>query len=416
MTGPSKNRCDDSLIAVWRGAPYFLRRSRGYAPRPLALEADADGILAMGAEQKASFALGKGQQAFISPYIGDLKNAETFAHYTQAMDTYARLFRAQPSLYVCDLHPDYLSNQEAVRRARAQGAPLLQVQHHWAHMASCMADNGLDTHCFGIIWDGTGLGLDRTIWGGEFLRGDLTHFVRAGSVRAVRLPGGDRAIREIGRIALALVQDAAPARMEAVPLPAPARQRFSRLLCSAPQLCPAASSIGRLFDGVCALLTGRAVTDYEGEGAALLEALSPVETPEALGVPCAALAYPLTFYPQEAVRVFDTRPLIAAILDDLAAGQDSAASRCAFWQRCAAWRWTSARHSTQIACRSSCPAASFRTAFCSPRHRPAGAKRFFRLYASPGLDKRRGPMPWPACHCRKKRSMNHVPSNAYADL
>ena len=414
---PIQNRCDDSLIAVWRGAPYFLRRSRGYAPRPLALEADADGILAMGAEQKASFALGKGQQAFISPYIGDLKNAETFAHYTQAMDTYARLFRAQPSLYVCDLHPDYLSSQEAVRRARAQGVPLLQVQHHWAHMASCMADNGLDAHCFGIIWDGTGLGLDRTIWGGEFLRGDLTHFVRAGSVRAVRLPGGDRAIREIGRIALALVQDAAPARMEAVPLPAPARQRFSRLLCSAPQLCPAASSIGRLFDGVCALLTGRAVTDYEGEGAALLEALSPVETPEALGVPCAALAYPLTFYPQEAVRVFDTRPLIAAILDDLAAGQDSGRIALRFLATlcCLALDQCQTLNPDRLPVVLS--GGVFQNRFLLAGVTALLEQNGFSVYTHHRVSTNdEGLCLGQLAIARKKRSMNHVPSNAYADL
>ncbi len=119
-----QNRCDDSLVAEWNGMPYFLRRSRGYAPRPLNIRQDADGIFALGAEQKASFALGKGSHVFLSPYIGDLKNAETFEHYTQTLQTYERLFRLKPSLYVCDLHPDYLSGQEALRAAaRKAGSP-----------------------------------------------------------------------------------------------------------------------------------------------------------------------------------------------------------------------------------------------------------------------------------------------------
>lgn len=413
---PIQNRCDDSLITVWHGAPYFLRRSRGYVPRPIALEADADGIFAMGAEQKASFALGKGTQAFVSPYIGDLKNAETFAHYTQTLDTYAELFRIQPTLYVCDLHPDYLSSQEAGRRGQAQNVPLLQVQHHWAHMAACMADNRLDTPCFGIIWDGTGLGLDQTIWGGECLRGDLTHFARVGSIRPIRLPGGDRAIREIGRIAWALVQDAAPQRMDMVPLSTSARQMFSRLLHTAPQLCPAASSIGRLFDGVCALLTGRTVTDYEGEGAALLEALSPVETPEALDISCHARTYPLAFYQQEDVRVFDTRTLIAAIVNDLSGGQD----RGQIALRFLATLCHLALDQCQVLNPERLPVVLsggvFQNRFLLCGITALLEQNGFSVYTHHRVSTNdEGLCLGQLAIARKKRSMNHVSSNAYAD-
>ena len=356
------NRCDDSLIAEWQGRPYFLRRSRGYAPRPIRLNipvrtppdgipadagtgpactgcppADVDGIFALGAEQKASFALGRGSYAFLSPYIGDLKNAETSEHYTGAMKTYEKLFHLRPSIFVCDLHPDYLSTREAKRRSEQEHVPLMQVQHHWAHMASCMADNGLNGSCFGIIWDGTGLGTDRNIWGGEFLTGDLESFQRAGSIRPVLLPGGDRAVREIGRIALSLAKDTELSDLSCVPLPEGKRRMLSSLIDMSPSSLPAASSIGRLFDGVCALILGRSEIDYEGEGAALVEAVSPVETPNLISKelynrilpereqnsrcqPPASLqelAWPVTFYEEDGLRIFDTRPVIRSIAAEL---------------------------------------------------------------------------------------------------
>ena len=349
-----QNRCDDSLIAEWQGHAYFYRRSRGYVPRPITLKGEkpveADGIFAFGAEQKASFALGKGSRVFLSPYIGDLKNAETLTHYRSALETYCRLFRLRPSLYVCDLHPDYLSSLEASDASRKDALPLLKVQHHWAHMASCMADNRLDCPCFGIIWDGTGLGTDGTIWGGEFLEGDLNGFSRKGSIRPVLLPGGDKAVREIGRIALSLVLDAAgsarqtrtfpdresSARISTGVSPAASRKALARVPLSEEKCrsleillsagtAPSASSIGRLFDGVCALILGRAETDYDGEGAALVEALSPEETTDTLTVSPEELSYPVRFYIRDELRIFDTRPVTAGILEDLdqgtAAGQ-----------------------------------------------------------------------------------------------
>ena len=321
------NRCDDSLMAEWQRRPYFLRRSRGYAPRPIKLKApvrthpdgipaNVDGIFALGAEQKASFALGRGPHVFLSPYIGDLKNAETFEHYTGTMQTYERLFQLRPSAYVCDLHPDYLSTREARRRSEQEHVPLIQVQHHWAHMAACMADNNLDEPCFGIIWDGTGLGTDGNIWGGEFLTGDFTYFKRVGSIRPVLLPGGDRAVHEIGRIALALAKDAGLNDLSFVPLPEEKCRMLSALIDSAPSSLPAASSIGRLFDGVCALILGRSEVDYEGEGAALVEALSPAETPEQASASLQDLAWPVTFYEEDGVRLFDPRPMIRSIAGD----------------------------------------------------------------------------------------------------
>lgn len=316
---PIENRCDDSLVMEWKGGAYFLRRSRGYTPRPLKPdfgdkeEHGVDGIFALGAEQKASFAMGREDEVFLSPHIGDLKNAETYAHYMKTWKTYMDLFGLKPSLYVCDLHPDYLSSQEALRRSGKEGVPLLKVQHHWAHMASCMAENGLSGPCFGIIWDGTGLGTDQKIWGGECLIGDYEDFKRVGSIRPIPLLGGDKAVYEIGRIALALVEDAGVSEKACVPV---SEEKYDMLktLMTNPVVSPEAASIGRLFDGVCAVLTGRSEVDYEGEGAVIVESLSPVETPDQLEGSLEDLAWPVSFYEKNGIRFFDTRPLMQEIV------------------------------------------------------------------------------------------------------
>ena len=315
------NRCDDSLAAVWQGLPYFFRRSRGYAPQPLAMpDASADGVLAFGAEQKGGFAAGKGRHVFLSQYIGDLKNAETLDHYRTALQTQLRLFGAVPRVLVCDLHPDYTSTAEARRAAEQQGLPLVQVQHHWAHMAACMADNRLDGPAFGIVWDGTGLGTDGTIWGGEFLRGDAAGFERVGSIRPVLLPGGDAAIRQIGRTGLALAMDAGldAETLSRLPLlqKLPGRQALAAMIQKGIR-CPAASSIGRLFDGVYALVSGRVDAGYDGQAPALLEALADPGL--------AGCSYPTGYSVSGGVRRMDTRPLVAAICADVLADVPAAA-------------------------------------------------------------------------------------------
>lgn len=343
---PIENRCDDSVLMEWKGGTYFFRRSRGYAPEPLYSKQDVTGIYAFGAEQKGSFALGKGNHIFMSPHIGDLKQLETADHYREAMKTYERLFKTQPQVLICDLHPDYVSAREAetlaaeMRKAetlaeklkkpsggmsqKKSGVSLLKVQHHWAHMASCMEDNGVNGPVFGIIWDGTGLGTDGTIWGGEFLKGDFRAFKRMGSIRPIALPGGDRAVKEIGRTALSLLLDAGlPA--DPVPLPDAKKRALKVLLHSEPAAaaCPKASSMGRLFDGVCSLLFGMAESSHDGEGGMLLEGCSETETPAFKeGGP-----YPLQFYEETyeegSLRVFDTRPVMRAVWEELTVLQES---------------------------------------------------------------------------------------------
>lgn len=317
---PIANRCDDSLAMVWRGAPVFFRRSRGYAPQPILLDRDATGILAFGAEQKGAFAAGRGRHAFVSQYIGDLKNAETLDHYRTALRTTLDLFGLMPRALVCDLHPDYASTREAQEMARERGLPLRQVQHHWAHMAACMADNRLTGPVFGLVWDGTGLGEDGTVWGGECLVGDFRSYRRVGSVRPIPLAGGDVCTAQIGRTALALARDAG------CPAFAPdfARREAVAALLDSGLRCPRSSGMGRLFDGVYALLTGCTQAGYDGQAPALLEALAEGAAPEEVYTPA--------FYEENGVRFFDTRPLIRALWQRKNAGAGAAGLAAGFQQ------------------------------------------------------------------------------------
>ena len=317
---PIANRCDDSLALVWRGKPVFFRRSRGYAPQPILLNQEAAGVLAFGAEQKGSFAAGRGRHAFVNQYIGDLKNAETLDHYRAALAGTLDLFGLTPRQLVCDLHPDYASTREAEGWAARLGLPLRRVQHHWAHMAACMADNRLTGPAFGLVWDGTGLGEDGQTWGAECLMGDYKAYRRAGSIRPVLLPGGDACAVEIGRTALALAADAGCP--EAAP-DFPRRAGTAALLQSGYR-CVASSGMGRLFDGVYALLTGRTSAGYDGQAPALLEALAEGAEPAGL--------YEPVYYTEAGVRRFDTRPLIRALCAAKAAGVNPAALAAGFQQ------------------------------------------------------------------------------------
>ena len=297
-----QTRCDDSLFLVLDGKDYPLRRSRGYVPFPIRVPGSRGGILACGAEQKASFCLSKGDYVFPSQHIGDLKNYETLAHYEQQIAHFERLFDSQPSALVCDRHPDYLSTAYARERAEREGLPLLQVQHHHAHMAACMADNGLTGPCIGLIWDGTGYGDDGSTWGGECLIGDYAGYTRFGSIRPIPLVGGDRAMKELDRVAWALLRDAG---CDTGSIPNAA---LYESLLTAGLNCPESSGMGRLFDGVAALLGLKTLAGYEGQGAVLLEAA--IQEDEG--------SYPLAFA-GDPLR-FDWRPMIRAIVAERDAG------------------------------------------------------------------------------------------------
>ena len=301
-----QTRCDDSLCWVLDGHEYFARRSRGYVPQPVTVPEQKSRILACGAEQKASFCLGKGEHAFLSQHIGDLKNLETLEHYEKQLRQFERLFDIAPQALVCDLHPDYLSTRYAQERAEEEGIPLLQVQHHHAHMAACMADNGLEGPCLGLVWDGTGLGTDGTSWGAELLVGDYRDFERLGSIRPIALPGGDRAVKEPYRVAFSLLRESG-CSVDGI--------RDAELLerqMKAGLNCPISTGMGRLFDGVAAILGIREFCSYEGQAAILLEAAAGEDEG----------FYPASLEDDGGILRFNWRAMIREMVKEQKAGTD----------------------------------------------------------------------------------------------
>ena len=190
-------RYDDSVwavvaLAAGRTISQPIRRARGYAPHPVKLPFKAAPLLACGTELKNTFCLARDEYAFLSPHIGDMENAETLEHFERSVRLYERLFRLRPEALVHDLHPDYLASRYAFDRGRDERLPLLAVQHHHSHIASCLADNALSEPVIGVALDGTGYGLDGTIWGGEWMIADPAGFRRAGRLERFPLPGGGR--------------------------------------------------------------------------------------------------------------------------------------------------------------------------------------------------------------------------------
>lgn len=266
------NRVDDSVLQICGSQPCLIRRSRGYVPEPFFADTPVEGMLAFGAEKVSTFALGKGDTILQSQYIGDLKNWETFRFYTESLERFQRLFRFTPRQLVCDLHPDYLSSQEAERMARTLSIPLKKVQHHHAHAAACLLEYGLFEPVVALVMDGTGSGDDGKSWGGEFLWCDRTRYRRLSHLEYVPLPGGDKASTEPWRMAVSYLAH------YALPLPADLKERVGdakiRMLQNLMEKgvqCPFTSSAGRLFDAVASLLGICDISTRQAEAAILLE-------------------------------------------------------------------------------------------------------------------------------------------------
>jgi hydrogenase maturation protein HypF len=259
-------RTDDSVVRVFRGAELPVRRSRGYAPEPLTLiQPVPRPILGCGAELKSTFCLARGRHAFMSHHIGDLENYETLRSYTEGVAHFQRLFDIVPEVVAHDLHPEYLSTKYAWERA---GVELIGVQHHHAHIASCLADNGELGPVLGVAFDGLGYGSDGTFWGGEFLLADLAGFQRLAHLVPVPMPGGTAAIRQPWRMAAAYLGSDAPDELKQ----RNATQWDAVLTMVSRQVnAPLTSSAGRLFDAVAAVVGIRDSINYEGQAAVELE-------------------------------------------------------------------------------------------------------------------------------------------------
>jgi hydrogenase maturation protein HypF len=317
---PIHVRCDDSVTRWVDDGELPLRRSRGYAPQPIVLPLACPApILAVGGQLKGTFALGRDRHAFLSHHLGDLDHLEAYRAFVRDMALYEQLFAIHPEVIVHDLHPDYASTRYA--RQRSEGCRVLAVQHHHAHLASCMAEHGLREPVIGVTFDGTGYGSDGAVWGGEFLVGDYDGFRRAAHLRYVGMPGGDQAIREPWRMALAHLVDASLSDDLLDGRIPPVALRAARRMLERGFNTPLTSSAGRLFDAVAALAGVRDRVSFEGQAAMQLEWLA-LETP-ADGVYPFDLA-PATPGSAEAAVVVDTRPVIRAVAQDRGRGTTSA--------------------------------------------------------------------------------------------
>lgn len=270
-------RCDDSVFAV-EGLPRPLRRARGYAPDPIPLPFEAPQIFACGAEEKNTFCMTRGNEAFVSQHIGDMENQETLLHFETTVDLFKRLFRLAPAVVAHDLHPDYLSTKFGLALVQREGLGAMGIQHHHAHIAACMAEHGRRDRVIGVALDGTGYGDDGTIWGGEFLVADLAQYERVAHFEPVPLPGGAAAIRRPFRMAYSYLHTVLGADVDLRGLEL-TREHAGELAIVRTQLerklnCPMTSSAGRLFDAVAALAGIRQVACYEAQAAIELEMAS----------------------------------------------------------------------------------------------------------------------------------------------
>ncbi len=308
---PIVRHMDDSIARIMAGRELVLRRARGYAPLPVQLKQPAPQVLALGAHLKNTVALSLGRNVFVSQHIGDLETGQAYAAFVRSAADLPRLYDAVPQLIACDIHPDYLSTKHAAQFSVSTRA----VQHHWAHIAACMAENDLTPPLLGVSWDGTGYGSDGTIWGGEFLSVDANGFTRIAHLRQFRLPGGEAAVREPRRTALGLLYDILGEQLwvEDDLLTAFERGELSliRQMLEKKVNAPLTSSAGRLFDAVAGLIGLRSRASFEGQAAMELEFTIQSRVED-------AYSFALR---EESPFVLDWQPTIMEIIDNLRDGE-----------------------------------------------------------------------------------------------
>jgi hydrogenase maturation protein HypF len=310
---PIEVRCDDSVARCIDSGPVVLRRARGYVPLAVSLvHGAAEPILACGGELKSVFAVVRGRDVFLSQHLGDLGDERAYRAWTDAIAHLQRLLEVTPRVVAHDLHPGYRSTAYA---RMLDGVRHVPVQHHHAHIASCLADNGIDARVIGVSWDGTGYGTDGHVWGGEFLLADLDGFERAGSFQEVPMPGGEAVIREPWRMAAVFLQAAYGEAMGELDLAFVRRldRAAWRLLSRAAERglnAPPTSSAGRLFDAVASLLGLRDRVNFEAQAAMELEALA---------VPEADRVYAVGLHEQDGRTEVQTPDIVRGVVEDLLA-------------------------------------------------------------------------------------------------
>jgi hydrogenase maturation protein HypF len=310
---PIVRAMDDSVARVVRGREMILRRARGYAPLPIHLRGEIPSVLAVGAHLKNSVALSVGREAYISQHIGDLETSEAHAAFRATAADLPRLYDVKPDIIACDLHPDYLSTKYAAQLAAQTHTPLHPVQHHWAHVLACMAENEVHYPALGVAWDGTGYGNDGTIWGGEFLLAKADSYERVAHFRQFRLPGGEAAIKQPRRTALGVLYETKGVKaFELTELP-PLREFAENDLTLLKQMLtkglqsPVTSSVGRLFDAIASLTGIRQQISFEGQAAMELE--FAVQS-------CVGESYSYEIKSTGPSEI-DWRPMIEEIIDDV---------------------------------------------------------------------------------------------------
>ncbi len=310
---PVARPCDDSVVRVARGRESVMRRARGYAPLPVRVESELAAVLAVGGHLKNAVAIGVGRNVFLSQHVGDLDTLEARRAFENAIDDLCRLYRFKPEMVVCDLHPDYAST----RWALASGLPVVRVQHHHAHAAACAAENAIRGPYLAASWDGTGYGLDGTVWGGEIFLVEDGRFERISHLRQFRLPGGEAAVKEGWRAQASLLYETlGPQAVE----DAVVRRMIERGVNA-----PLTSSVGRLFDGVASMAGVARESRFEGQAAMLLErAIDGVTIEE---------AYPLP----ERDGIADWAPLVEAVRGDVERGEAQARIAARFHNALVEW-------------------------------------------------------------------------------
>jgi hydrogenase maturation protein HypF len=305
---------DDSIVRIAAGREYMMRRARGYAPLPLVVEGIKSPVLAVGPHLKNTVALNNGSNVFVSQHIGDLENAEAINAFERVISDFESFYEVTPEAVVCDMHPDYVST----KYGKGTGLPVLSVQHHYAHVLSCMAENELSGEVLGVSWDGTGYGIDGTIWGGEFLVPEGRQFRRAGHLRPFRIPGGDKAIHQVWRLGLAVLYETfgtAAFEKKEIGLIASAKKNELRIvqqMIDSGLNSPITTSAGRMFDAVSAIIGLKHEANFEAQAAMELEFMAEqINTND---------YYDFDVIDSGGAFIADWRIIVSKLVDDIYAG------------------------------------------------------------------------------------------------